>query len=70
MTVKLSHVQVKCLHEVWNWPGHAARLIHLNGAGFSTATVTRLRAAGYVMIENGIVTLTDNGKAFIRFGVN
>lgn len=70
MTVKLTHVQVRCLHDIWNWPGYAARLISLNAAGYSTATVTRLRTAGYVNIENGIVTLTDDGKAFIRFGVN
>lgn len=70
MTVKLTHAQVKCLHEVWNWPGHAARLVHLNGAGYSTATVTRLRESGHVNVENGIVTLTENGKAFIRFSVN
>lgn len=69
MTVKLSHVQVKCLYAIRDNPC-GVRLISLNTAGFSTATVTRLRAAGYVMIENGVVTLTDNGKAFIRFGVN
>jgi hypothetical protein len=69
MTVKLTHAQVKCLRAVANttW---GIRLISLNAAGYSTATVTRLRAAGYVSIENGTVTLTDDGKAFIRFGVN
>jgi len=70
MTVKLSHVQVKCLYAIRDHPNQMMRLISLNTAGFSTATVTRLRTAGYVAIENGIVTLTDNGKAFIRFGVN
>lgn len=69
MTVKLSHVQAKCLRAVAN-SSWGVRLISLNTAGYSTATVTRLRTAGYVAIENGIVTLTDNGKAFIRFGVN
>lgn len=70
MTVKLSTVQARCLHDIWNWPGHAARLIHLNALGYSTVTVTRLHALGCVSIRNGIVTLTDEGKAFIRFSVN
>jgi predicted methyltransferase len=69
MTVRLSHVQVRCLRSIAN-TAWGIRLISLNTAGFSTATVTRLRTLGYVSIENGVVTLTDDGKAFIRFGVN
>nr|DAF77162.1 MAG TPA: TRANSCRIPTION REGULATORY PROTEIN MOTA DOMAIN, PHAGE T4, MIDDLE.19A [Caudoviricetes sp.] len=70
MTIKLTHVQVGCLYHIRDHPNQTIRLIQLNSVGYSTATVTRLRTAGYVAIENGIVTLTDNGKAFIRFSVN
>ncbi|QBQ72135.1 hypothetical protein Milano_113 [Agrobacterium phage Milano] len=69
MTVKLTHAQVKCLRAIANttW---GIRLISLNAAGFSTTTVMRLSMLGYVSIDNAVVTLTDDGKAFIRFGVN
>lgn len=69
MTVKLTHPQATCLRQIAN-SGWGMKLISLNSMGYSTVTVTRLRTLGYVDIENGIVTLTDDGKAFIRFSVN
>lgn len=70
MTVRLSHVQVSCLRAICGYPNGVVRLIQLNSVGYATATVTRLRTLGYVSIENAVVTLTDKGKEFMRFGVN
>ncbi|QIW87617.1 hypothetical protein Ab1vBOLIVR4_gp100 [Agrobacterium phage OLIVR4] len=69
MTVKLTHVQVRCLRSIANttW---GIRLISLNASGFSTTTVMRLAMLGYVDVQNTTVTLTNKGKEFIRFSVN